>query len=140
MDRWQVLLVALGAAIVIRILSHFVDRARIRDEIQSKGGRVISIRWKPFGRGWFFEKNERHYSIVYLDRSGATVSTDCKTSLFTGVYWADGPNLQEQRPRLMARHRCFKCGYAINAEWRACPNCGVKMTLGSGVELRDGDG
>ena len=30
----------------------------------------------------------------------------------------------DEPPRIIPRHRCAKCGYAINAEWRACPNCG----------------
>jgi hypothetical protein len=129
MDRWEICLLALGAAIAIRVVFHFVDKARIKDAIQSKGGRLISIHWNPFGRGWFFEKNERHYSVVYTDRSGAKVFATCKTSLFTGVYWAEGPNLEEQRTRFIPRRRCSKCGYAINAEWRACPNCGKTAQL-----------
>ena len=124
MDRWQIFLFALAAGVAVRVVLHFVDKSRIKDEIESKGGRVISIRWDPFGRGWFFEKNERHYSVTYTDRSGANISTNCKTSVFTGVYWADGPRLEEQRPRFIPRYRCSHCGYAVNAEWRACPNCG----------------
>lgn len=124
MERYHVYLLAIGAGVAIRVAMHFVDKSRIKDEIQSKGGRIISIRWHPFGRGWFFEKNERHYSVTYTDRLGATVSATCKTSLFTGIYWADAPKSEEPRPMLISRHRCSKCGYAINIEWRVCPNCG----------------
>ena len=84
-------LLAIVAALAIRIAMHFFDKARIKDEVEAKGGRMVSINWNPFGRGWFFERNERHYNVTYRDRSGATISTTCKTSLFTGVYWADGP-------------------------------------------------
>jgi hypothetical protein len=107
---------AIIAGLAIRIVMHFVDKSRIKDEIESKGGRVISISWNPFARGWFFEKGERHYEVSYVDRSGGTISTTCKTSLFTGIYWAEGPNLEEPRPRFMARHRCSGCGYALNVE------------------------
>jgi hypothetical protein len=124
MDRLQIFLLAIGAGLAVRVVMHFVDKKRIQDEVESKRGRIVSIRWNPFGRGWFFEKNERHYSVIYTDRSGAEVSASCKTSLFTGIYWADAPKADEPRPRIMARHRCSKCGYAIQAEWRACPNCG----------------
>jgi len=124
MNRLHLLIWAIGAALIFRIIMHFVDKNRIKDEVESKGGRILSISWNPFARGWFFEKNERHYDVTYVDRSGITLSTTCKTSLFTGVYWAEGPRLDEPSPRIIARHHCSKCGYAINAEWRACPNCG----------------
>ena len=112
------------AAIAFRIVMHFVDKHRIKDEVETHLGRVVSIAWNPFGRGWFFEKNERHYDVTYVDRSGATISTGCKTSMFTGVYWAEAPKVAEPPPRLMSRHLCSKCGYSLNVEWRACPNCG----------------
>lgn len=111
-------------AIGVRIAMHFFDKSRIKDEVETRFGRVVSITWNPFGRGWFFEKNERHYDVTYVDRSGQTITTACKTSLFTGVYWADGPQLSEPPPRIMSRHVCAKCGYSIQMEWRACPNCG----------------
>jgi len=116
-------LIVIGA-IGVRIAMHFVDKGRIKDEVETRLGRIVSITWNPFGRGWFFEKGERHYDVCYVDRSGATISTACKTSLFTGVYWAEGPQLSEPPPTVMSRHRCSKCGYAIQMEWRACPNCG----------------
>ena len=120
---------AIFIALVIRIAMHFVDRNRIKDEIEAKGGRVLSITWNPFGRGWFFEKGERHYAVTYTDRSGATISTGCKTSFFTGVYWAEGPRTEAPPPRAIPRHRCSACGYALSIDWRACPNCGKATEL-----------
>lgn len=119
----NLIFLALFIALAIRIAMHFIDKSRIKDEIEAKGGRVLSITWNPFGRGWFFEKGERHYAVTYSDRSGATISTGCKTSLFTGVYWAEGPRT-EGPPPIMPRHRCSACGYALSIDWRACPNCG----------------
>jgi hypothetical protein len=89
----------------------------------------VSISWNPFARGWFFEKGERHYDLTYVDRSGATISTTCKTSLLTGVYWAEGPTIAEPK-RIVPRRRCLGCGYALNAEGRACPNCGKTTDAG----------
>lgn len=129
MDRLELMILALGAAAALRIAMHFVDKARIGREVEAQGGRVVSISWDPFGRGWFFEKNERHYTVIYTDRAGATKTAACKTSWFSGVYWAEPPATEEAAPRFFARHRCAKCGYALSAEWRACPNCGKATGL-----------
>ena len=102
----NLILLALLIGLAIRVVMHFVDKSRIKDEFESKGGRVLSIAWNPFARGWFFEKNERHYVVHYADRSGQTVSTMCKTSLFTGVYWADEPLLEQSTPRIIPKYRC----------------------------------
>ena len=118
------LVIAILVGLAIRIVMHFVDKSRIKEEIESKGGRVLSIAWNPFARGWFFEKNERHYEVTYVDRAGHTVSTMCKMSLFIGIYWAEGPQLEQPPPRIISRHRCSGCGFTLSAEWRACPNCG----------------
>src|ERR1700741_4188206 len=95
--NFSFLLFAIAAGLAFRVVMHFVDKNRIKDEVEAKGGRIVSISWNPFARGWFFEKNERHYDVTYTDRSGTMQSTTCKTSLFTGVYWADGPRLESRR-------------------------------------------
>ncbi|MDP9130584.1 MAG: zinc ribbon domain-containing protein [Candidatus Binatota bacterium] len=111
--------------LALRVAAHFLDKRRIKDEVEARRGRAISIIWNPFGRGWFFEKGERHYDVTYVDRrSGGTVTAACKTSMFTGVYWVDGETTAETPPRILSNHRCAKCGYSIRIEWRACPNCG----------------
>jgi hypothetical protein len=109
---------AIIGGLAIRIVMHFVDKSRIKDEIESKGGRVISIAWNPFARGWFFEKGERHYEVSYVDRSGGTISTTCKTSLFTGIYWAEGAELGRTEasihgaPSLFRVWLCIECRVA----------------------------
>ena len=108
MDRVEWIIVAAGFALAMRVAMHF----------------VVSITWDPFGRGWFFEKNERHYSVSYRDRSGNVQSGTCKTSLFTGVYWTEPRATTKPQPRFLSRYRCSHCGYTIHREWRACPNCG----------------
>jgi hypothetical protein len=98
MDRLDVFLLALVAIVVIRAILHFVDKSHIREDVEAKGGRILSIRWNPFGRGWFFEKNERHYAVTYIDRSGATISAACKTSLFTGILGRRARSLKSLGP------------------------------------------
>lgn len=66
-----------------------LDKGRIEDYVRSHGGRVVSISWAPFGRGWFGEKEERLYEVVYYDSAGNQHFATAKTSLFTGVYWTE---------------------------------------------------
>lgn len=116
------------AAVVIRVVLHFVDKSRIQRELESRGGRVLSIKWNPFARGWFGEKGERHYEVSFRDRSGNNVSTTCKTSVLTGVYWAEGPSIAEEPRRFQQTLCCLGCGYALSADWKFCPNCGKRAS------------
>lgn len=79
--------VALGIA--IWMLTFGLDKGRITEYVHQRGGRVISISWAPFGRGWFGEKNSRIYEVVYYDQGGNQHFATCKTSMWTGVYWTD---------------------------------------------------
>lgn len=84
---WIVGVVVL-AALVMRILADQMDRARIRDFVAGRGGRVESISWQPFGRGWFGERGERIYAVRFVERGGREREATFKTSLFSGV-WTD---------------------------------------------------
>ncbi len=79
-----VLLVVGGWALTISL-----DKNRITDYIQQRGGRVVSVSWAPFGHGWFGEKEERLYEVVYYDSAGTQHFATAKTSLFTGVFWTE---------------------------------------------------
>ena len=68
------------------VASMSMDKDRIRAYVEDRGGRLVSVNWAPFGRGWFGEKNDRIYEVVYYDREGSQHWATCKTSLFSGVY------------------------------------------------------
>jgi hypothetical protein len=80
---------AIVAVIGICVLLMNLDKTRIRDYIQERGGRVVSISWAPFGKGWFGEKEERIYEVVYYDKVGTQHFATATTSLLTGVYWTE---------------------------------------------------
>jgi hypothetical protein len=82
-----VLVIVVG--IGIWAFSMSLDKNRITDYIQQRGGRIVSISWAPFGKGWFGEKEERIYEVVYYDSAGNQHFATCKTSLWTGVYWTE---------------------------------------------------
>jgi len=71
------------------VASMSMDKDRIRAYVEDRGGRLVSVNWAPFGRGWFGEKNDRIYEVVYYDREGNQHWATCKTSLFSGVYWTE---------------------------------------------------
>jgi hypothetical protein len=71
------------------MLATSMDNTRITDYIRERGGRVVSINWAPFGKGWFGEKNARIYEVVYYDKAGNQHFATCKTSLWSGVYWTE---------------------------------------------------
>jgi hypothetical protein len=85
--------VAFAAVIVLAIafwlFARSMDRDRITNYVQERGGRIVSISWAPFGKGWFGEKEERIYEVVYYDKAGNQHFATCKTSMWTGVYWTE---------------------------------------------------
>jgi len=84
-----VVVVVIIVVIAIRLLAGNLDRDRVRDYIESRGGRVLSAQWSPFGPGWFGDKSDRIYEVRYLDRDGNKHRAHCKTSLWTGVYFTE---------------------------------------------------
>jgi hypothetical protein len=100
-------------AIVIRLAAGGLDHDRVRQYVESRGGRVIEANWSPFGPGWFGEKSDRIYAVRYLDRDGNEHQAYCKTSMWTGVYFTEDrivtyadrpagekPSLEEENRRL----------------------------------------
>jgi hypothetical protein len=83
------IVLAIFAAIVIRILAGGMDRDRLARYIQQQGGELIDSNWAPFGRGWFGEKNDRIYTARYRDSAGNIHEAHVKTSLFSGVYFTE---------------------------------------------------
>jgi hypothetical protein len=84
---WLIIPLVLGVAILFRVLAGSMDKSRIRDYIESRGGQVIDVIWTPFGPGWFGEKSDRIYEVQYIDGDGNEHRAACKTSLWTGVYF-----------------------------------------------------
>ncbi len=73
--------------ILIRFGLGSSDKTRIASDVEGKGGRVVSISWAPFGHGWFGEKNDRIYEVVYYDADGRQHFATAKTNMISGVFW-----------------------------------------------------
>src|SRR4051812_19422087 len=83
------LLIGVVITVVTWVLASSSDRNRIAKYIQERGGRIVSIAYAPFGRGWFGEKNDRIYEGGYYDHEGNQHFASCKTSMWSGVYWTE---------------------------------------------------
>lgn len=89
--------------IVIRMTAGGMDRQRVKQYIESNGGKFIEANWAPFGPGWFGEKSDRIYAVRYLDRDGNEHEAHCKTSMWTGVYLTEDRIVRgAQRPEARA--------------------------------------
>ena len=82
-------LFVVGIAIVIRLIAGSMDGDRVDDYVRTRGGKLISKHWSPFGRGWFGEKDSRIYEIEYIDADGNRHQATCKTSMLSGVYMTE---------------------------------------------------
>lgn len=60
-----VLLLVVGLAAGFRVIAGRLDRNRICEYIEIRGGRVLEITWAPFGPGWFGSGRERIYDVAY---------------------------------------------------------------------------
>jgi len=84
-----IVILVLLFAVSIRVLLGIIDKRRIREAASKRGWRRVLVYWSPFAPGWFFEKGERHYRVLFRDEDGEEAELYCKTGLLTGVYWRD---------------------------------------------------
>ncbi|HEY7309199.1 MAG TPA: hypothetical protein VH643_07585 [Gemmataceae bacterium] len=91
MEAGFIVLIILGilAVLVIRLLAGGMDRDRVRDYVEARGGKLLETNWDPFGPGWFGEKSDRIYEVRYRDKDGNVHRSHCKTSMWTGVYFTE---------------------------------------------------
>ena len=86
-----------GTALGIRLLAGYFDRGRVSLYLAANGSRMNSMRWTPFGTGWFGSKNERIYEIEFRDEEGRNHRATCKTSMLSGVYLTEDVVIGESR-------------------------------------------
>jgi len=138
--------------IVIRVFSDRFDRERIREQVESHGGKVLNISWNPFGSGWPATRSARFYDVRYHTHQGKIVNATCTTSWTSGVCWmrdkppgfdgigesARGPMARGLSPEDSAQSSetpaeaiaCLRCGARIPARTTHCPKCGWSYQSG----------
>ena len=98
MEILPFLLLAIFAAVVIRLVAGSFDGDRVEAHIRGMGGQLLDKSWDPFGPGWFGEKDSRIYEIVYRDRDGRVHRAHVKTSMMSGVYLSNDHIIEDRRP------------------------------------------
>lgn len=88
----------LGLVLAIRLLAGSLDRDRVQSHVRSGGGELLECSWEPFGPGWFGEKSDRIYEIVYRDAQGRIHRAHVKTSMLSGVYLTNDRVLSQREP------------------------------------------
>src|SRR4051812_1446604 len=72
--------VAIIVALLFRFAAGGLDKDRLRQYVEERGGQFIDASWAPFGPGWFGEKSDRIYQVHYLDHDGNEHEAFAKTS------------------------------------------------------------
>src|SRR5262245_48944306 len=131
MNVWLQLILPLfiiAVAISIRVLADRLDRNRIRDHVESAGGKVLDITWNPLGLGWWGTR-DRIYDVRYTTLHGASRTATCKTSMFGGVNWTlSAPPGFPEPDTTGEAITCLSCGAKIAARQTRCPQCGWSQT------------
>jgi hypothetical protein len=95
MAGFGLVVVLVVVVVAVRLLAGGLDGDRIDAYLEQRGCTVLDRSWAPFGKGWFGEKNDRIYEVVYRDQQGATRRATVKTSMFAGVYLTDDRVVEE---------------------------------------------
>ena len=85
-------------AIVFRLIAGGLDGGRVEQYVRARGWELVDRRWRPFGPGWFGEKDSRIYQIVYRDCEGNLHQAHVKTSMLSGVYLTNDQLIQIKSP------------------------------------------
>lgn len=109
------IVVAIVVALIMRLMHGDMDHVRLRQYIESNGGKLIDATWQPFGPGWAGSDKDRIYLVRYTDKEGASHQAYCRTSGWSGVYFtkdrveetagspmSEADSLREENERLRA--------------------------------------
>jgi hypothetical protein len=82
-----IVVVVVILAIVMHLLHGDMDRGRIKQYVETRGGQLIDASRKPFGPVWV--GRDRIYDVRFLDIDGRQHRARCKTSGWSGILFTD---------------------------------------------------
>lgn len=75
---------------LLNVLFWLGNHRRIRREIEELGGKVLSIHWSPFGRGWLWTpRGAIIYRARYYDAEERLHDGHCRTDWLLGNRWTE---------------------------------------------------
>lgn len=98
----------LCSPLLMFVLTDAYYRRWIRTEIESLGGTLQRIRWRPFQgsfftRGWKLGRSCRFYQVTFQDRQGRQRTELCGINVIRGAVWGDDIDEMQFIPILDAR-------------------------------------
>ena len=93
-----------GVIVVVRVIAGSMDRQRIAEYVETRGGKVIEVNWAPFGPGWLSGNKERIYEIRYCDDEGNIHLAFARTNMWSGVYFTEDRIIRRARPTVDLEH------------------------------------
>jgi hypothetical protein len=88
----------IALVIGFRLLAGSLDRQRIGEYVEQRGGALLEANWSPFGPGWFGGNKERIYEVRYRDHDGNIHEAFARTSMWTGVYFTEDRIVHYAKP------------------------------------------
>ena len=78
------ILLIFASALILRLIAGSMDTTRIYAYAASRGWKIRDKKWDPFGPGWFGDRSDRIYQVIFFEERGNVKKTHVKTSLFRG--------------------------------------------------------
>jgi hypothetical protein len=94
-------IIVVPLVVSIWLLVTHLDKERVSAYLSERGNRVMSIRWRLFGRGWISEASKdgggnRIYEVEYEDLYGAKHHVWVKTAMLSGVFLSEDEVLKQR--------------------------------------------
>ena len=86
------LIYCFAVPIVYLILEYWIDRNRIRQDLQTYQCKLVSLtrHYKPWIYRVLIKERQREYHIIYNNKMGQVSEAICQTEHFEGVFWTSG--------------------------------------------------
>lgn len=79
-----------GGVIVLMVWLHRSNKRLIEAAVSRRGGQVVSINF-DMRFSFFWDRSAQHWNVEWKDDKGRRQRAVCRTGLFSGLRWLNGP-------------------------------------------------